>query len=255
MVSDKKLKASFWKVSSLYDTARPSYPSKLIDDILKISKIKKNGKILDVGCGPGTATKLFAKKGYSIIGIDIGKELISLAKKNSPKNASYKAVSFEDVKFRTKTFDLIISAQAWHWIKPKIALSKANELLKDNGYLALFWKFEESEKDIFIQKLIRLYIKYCGKKSGKPKSIINAEKALKETDLFYPYKKKEYHIDMGFTRKKYYDMIHTFSWIINLPIKAKKEFESRLNDLLSKKEDPFTVPFKYTLLIAKKKSK
>jgi SAM-dependent methyltransferase len=251
MASDRKLKSTFGRVSNLYESARPGYPSKLIDDILKISKIKKSGKILDVGCGPGKATKLFAKKGYSIIGIDISKDLISIAKKNS--KASYKTVSFEDAKFKPKTFDVITSAQAWHWIDPEIALPKANKLLKDNGYLALFWKFEEADK--FIRKLIRLYVKYCGKSGRKPTSIRDAESMLKGSDLFYPYKKKEYLVNMEFTREKYYDMIHTFSWIINLSGKAKKDFESKLNDLLSKKGESFTVLFKYTLLIAKKKSK
>lgn len=255
MVTDRKLRTTFGRVSKLYDSARPSYPTKLIDDIIKISGISKNGKILDVGCGPGTATKLFAQRGFTIIGIDIGKDLIAVAKKNSSEfpDVSYQTVSFEDVEFQPETFDLIYSAQAWHWIEPEIAYKKANELLKDEGYLALFWKHEDFEKTEFIQEVTDLFVKHVWKKKRKPMAIKNTENALNENSLFFPYQKKEYYMDIEFTRKKYSQMVHTFSWIINLSGKEKEDFEFDFKELLAKQDETFTIPYKYTLLIAKKK--
>lgn len=48
---------TFQHISNLYDRARITYPTQLIDDIVTYSKIRSNGKILDVGCG--TAFNLF----------------------------------------------------------------------------------------------------------------------------------------------------------------------------------------------------
>ncbi len=44
---------------------------------------KREGKILDVGCGVGTLDFYLAKKNYFISGIDISKQAINIAKKNA----------------------------------------------------------------------------------------------------------------------------------------------------------------------------
>lgn len=49
-----------------YDEVRPGYPEELIEDVISISAIPKDGRILEIGCGTGQATIPFAKCGYSI---------------------------------------------------------------------------------------------------------------------------------------------------------------------------------------------
>ncbi|HYE10778.1 MAG TPA: class I SAM-dependent methyltransferase [Patescibacteria group bacterium] len=48
-----------------------------------IEKIPRDGKILDLGCGPGLYASLLAKKGYSVTGIDISQRSITHAKKKA----------------------------------------------------------------------------------------------------------------------------------------------------------------------------
>jgi SAM-dependent methyltransferase len=36
-------------------------------------------------------------------------------------------------------FDLVCSAQAWHWVDPGVRLHKAHRLLRPGGWLALWW--------------------------------------------------------------------------------------------------------------------
>lgn len=48
-----------------------------------IEKIPKNGKILDLGCGPGLYASLLEKNGYSVTGIDISQRSISHAEKKA----------------------------------------------------------------------------------------------------------------------------------------------------------------------------
>ncbi|MBI4163200.1 MAG: hypothetical protein HY513_05955 [Candidatus Aenigmarchaeota archaeon] len=57
---NRKLKTNFEKVSRAYNRTRLTYPDKLVKDIIKISKLKAGAKILDIGCGTGQMTKLFA---------------------------------------------------------------------------------------------------------------------------------------------------------------------------------------------------
>src|SRR3989338_9614930 len=77
------LKKEFGKNSTLYDEARPTYPSPVINEVINISGIPDNGDDLDIGCGPGRATILFGERGYQVIGVDISEEMIAIARRKS----------------------------------------------------------------------------------------------------------------------------------------------------------------------------
>ena len=67
---------TFDQVADLYLATRPDYPEALIEDVLSHADLKPNDKILEVGCGSGQATKSFAKRGFPIVAIDPGAEML-----------------------------------------------------------------------------------------------------------------------------------------------------------------------------------
>ena len=48
-------------------------------------------------------------------------------------------------------------------------------------------------------------------------------------------------------------MVSTMSWVIALSEEKKKAFDSELSNLIEKQDETFLIPYKHTLLIAKKK--
>jgi len=60
------LRTIFDQAALDYDEVRPGYPEELIEDVISISDIPKDGRILEIGCGTGQATISFARRGYSI---------------------------------------------------------------------------------------------------------------------------------------------------------------------------------------------
>lgn len=80
-----------------------------------IGKIKGK-KVLDAGCGEGYNTRIFAKMGAKVIGIDISKKLIDYAIKEEERNPlgiRYYVSSFTNLKiFKNNYFDLVISTMA-----------------------------------------------------------------------------------------------------------------------------------------------
>jgi SAM-dependent methyltransferase len=254
MVFDRRLKGSFNGIGSLYDSARASYPEKLINDILTIASIS-DGKVLDVGCGTGKATILFAQRNFQVLGVDIGEELIALARENTSQfsNASYQVSSFEEANLKQQSFDLIVSAQAWHWLDPKVAYEKAHDLLKNNGHIALFWKIQEYDKLNFLQDLKKLYVKHCPRYHN-PGAILSSERDLFISPLFCNFEKREYFVDLSYDREKYAQLVSSMSWVIALEGEDRIKFHEELSNLLSKQDETFSIPNKYTLLIAKKKN-
>lgn len=188
----KAQRDSFDEVPREYDEVRPSYPDKLIKDIVYISKIPKGGKILEVGCGTGQATIRFAEQGYSMTCLDIGKNLIKIARekcKNYPKVKIHN-ISFEDWQPEKEAFDLLISGTAFHWISPEIGYPKAAEVLKDTGFIALFWNMPPTPYTGFFQAVQRVYQRFVPEWEdprngpGTEKKILERKNYIDRTGLF-----------------------------------------------------------------------
>ncbi|MGD8625900.1 MAG: class I SAM-dependent methyltransferase, partial [Anaerolineae bacterium] len=113
----------------------------LVDDALALSGIPAGGRIVEIGCGPGNATLLFARRGYRIVAIELGERLAALAAKNcrAYPGVAIENIAFEDWPTEEKAFDLAISADAFHWIPPEIGYPKVARALKDSGSAVFFW--------------------------------------------------------------------------------------------------------------------
>ncbi len=93
-----------------------------------------------MGCGTGQATVPFAERGYAIVALEPGPNLARIARKNLARfeNVEVVQASFEDWTLEPKGFDLVISAQAFHWVDPDARFVKAADALRPGGTLAIF---------------------------------------------------------------------------------------------------------------------
>lgn len=142
----------FDAVAELYDRYRPGYPKEVIEQIITDSGLPERGKILEIGCGTGIATRLLAQRGYRILGIEQGANLAALARETllSFPDVSITVNTFENWPPIRNEFDLVFSAQAFHWIDKKIGYAKAAYLLRDHGCLALLWNmYPKPQSKIF----------------------------------------------------------------------------------------------------------
>lgn len=115
----------------------------LLPEIFEFIKlVKKDGKILDLGCGPGHHSKYFSNLGFNVIGIDLSQEMIEIAKKVSEKS-TFHVMDILDLNFEKDTFDGIwASASLLHVPKKRIksVLIKLNEILTNQGILYISLK-------------------------------------------------------------------------------------------------------------------
>jgi SAM-dependent methyltransferase len=134
-------RVTFNEVASLYDGARPDYPEALFDDLIALSGVPASGAVLEIGSGTGKATLPLARRGFSVLGIELGEQMAALAR---AKLANYPAVrievgAFEEWPLPDAAFDLAVSASAWHWIDPKVGYAKVARALRPAGSLAVMW--------------------------------------------------------------------------------------------------------------------
>jgi ubiquinone/menaquinone biosynthesis C-methylase UbiE len=100
----KNNKTSWNSVAEWYNThlekSADSYQEKVImPNVLRVLDPKPGIKVLDIACGQGYFSRAFTETGATVIGCDISKELIELAKKHSPKNIEYHTTPADDLSF------------------------------------------------------------------------------------------------------------------------------------------------------------
>ena len=79
--------------------------------ILDTQKEKGKLNILDLGCGPGLYTEIFAKAGHNITGIDISKNSIEYAKKSAQDkklDIAYLNSSYLETDLESDKYDLVV---------------------------------------------------------------------------------------------------------------------------------------------------
>jgi SAM-dependent methyltransferase len=136
---DEAGRTSFDRNAELYDAARPHYPEALFDEVVARSGIPAGGRILEIGAGTGKATVPFARRGYSIVALEPGGNMAAVLRRNLAAfpGVAVEVGTFEAWRGAGGSFDLALSAQAFHWVDPAVRCAKAAAALRPGGALAL----------------------------------------------------------------------------------------------------------------------
>jgi SAM-dependent methyltransferase len=148
---------AFGSAAELYDLRRPSYPAQLVDDVISYAHDPESA--LEVGSGTGKATVLFAERGIAVHGLEPSAEMAAVARRAL---TGFDRVVIEEADFERFTrsdgrFDLVFSAQAWHWVSPDVRVALARRALRPGGALALFWNSVDWEGSPHRQALLDAY--------------------------------------------------------------------------------------------------
>jgi SAM-dependent methyltransferase len=133
---ERARRLTFDEVPDLYDRARPTYPSRLFDDLAEL--VAPGAELLEVGCGTGKATISLAERGYRITCVELGERLAAVARRNL---AGYRDVEVVVADFESwpvdRRFDAVVAFTAFHWIDPDRRYERAADLLREGGVLAV----------------------------------------------------------------------------------------------------------------------
>jgi SAM-dependent methyltransferase len=146
-----------------YNKVRPRYPSELIRQVVEVTKLNADSKILEVGCGPATATVGFAPLGFSMTCVEPNPDFFRLAQQNcqSYPNVEIQNTSFEEWTLVEHEFNAVLAATSFHWISPEVGYSKAAKALQEGGHLILLWNKELQPSYEVYQNLSKVYQIYA----------------------------------------------------------------------------------------------
>ncbi|TDU87407.1 methyltransferase family protein [Kribbella voronezhensis] len=129
-----ELRTTFGEDAELYDRVRPTYPPALYDELESL--VGNRPRVLEIGCGTGQATGPMLERGWSVQAVELSPELSRVARAKLPELEVITA-DFDTWPLPAERFDLVLSATAFHWLDPRTRMSRAADLLRPGGVLAV----------------------------------------------------------------------------------------------------------------------
>jgi SAM-dependent methyltransferase len=141
----------FSGLEDLYARYRPDYPAAAIDLILQRCGLGgPNDVLVDVGCGTGISSRLFAARGVPVLGIEPNEEMSQRAERETvpPGRQApvYRTGRAEATGLTDGSVAAVLAAQAFHWFDAPAALLEFHRVLRPGGWVALVWN-ERDETD------------------------------------------------------------------------------------------------------------
>ena len=261
-------------IAGIYEDIRPSYPERLIKDVISKTGLKLDDRVLEIGAGTGKATVQFADKGFRVHAIELGEDMAEILK---DKCTHYPNVSVDVVPFEewncpdNEKYDMIYSAQAFHWIDQKVKYKKCHELLKDNGYLVLFWynpcddnlpatKEIEEKVDKIIEKYVFNYFVNKEKPERRVHDGVSSNDEriaeIETSGLFDLVEKKEYTQEVRNNPSQYLKVIKSvpaFASILDgLDNRTIEKMDDEIIEVINNHGGYISGLFKFSLYISKK---
>ena len=116
---------------------RVPYPAGVVDALVAAEGLDGSGRLLDVGCGPGSLTLLLAPRFAEVTGIDADPEMLTeaarLAVAAEVTNVTWRQLRGEDLPADLGSYRMVTFAQSFHWMdRPRVAAA-VRGMLEDGG--------------------------------------------------------------------------------------------------------------------------
>ncbi len=133
------------------------------DIFIRLGKLKKGRKVLELGCGTGIFTNMIQKTRADITAIDISPFFIKKAKENTiAKNVKFCIENIEHMSFPDNNFDCIIGSSILHHLDNlEKCLVEIKRVLKKGGVF-VFTEPSMMNPHIMVEKNIRFIGKILG---------------------------------------------------------------------------------------------
>ena len=210
---------SFGGAAQNYDTYRPRYPDRLIDDVLAPGA----RRVLEAGAGTGIASIQMIERGAEVLAVEPDARMAAVAQS---KGIPVELATFEEWEPAGREFDVVVFAASFHWVDPAVALPKIRGILNDGGKLALIWNrlrpTNPTRADF--EAIYRDYMDVeTHRGDGNPDEVVDmiAAAGFSVTQRRYPH-------DLHYSAQQWVDIAFTFSNQLILAADKATDLRARL---------------------------
>ena len=143
MNSDFDSKNRFSNRVDDYVKYRPDYPREIISMFHERIGLQPDWKIADVGCGTGISCRMFLENGNEVFGVEPNDDMRQAAIDQFAGQSRFHPIkgSAEATGLSDRSVDLVVVAQAFHWLDKSAAAKEFKRILRSDpgGYVAVIW--------------------------------------------------------------------------------------------------------------------
>ncbi len=144
---------AFGAAAEAYERGRPAYPEAALDWLLPRAPAARL-RVLDLGAGTGKLTRQLAARGLDVVAVDPSAGMLDQLRAACPEVTAL-AGSAEAIPLEAGSVDVVLVAQAWHWVDPAVAVPDVARVLRPGGRLGLLWNCRD-EREGWTRELGRL---------------------------------------------------------------------------------------------------
>jgi SAM-dependent methyltransferase len=133
--------SNFIGTADFYARYRPHYPEEVWDLLTREADLGEVSSVLDLGCGPGTATLALARRVRLVTAVDAEVEMLNEARTAAAAagvaNVRWVHSTAEMFDGEPGAFRLAVIASAFHWMDRPLVAARCHHLLATGGLLAV----------------------------------------------------------------------------------------------------------------------
>ncbi|GLY02915.1 MULTISPECIES: class I SAM-dependent methyltransferase [Actinoplanes] len=134
--------ASFGAAAGAYERGRPPYPEEALTWLLPAGE----PRVLDLGAGTGKLTRQIRARGLDVVAVDPSPGMLGELTRVLPDVPAHVG-SAETIPLPDAHVDVVLVAQAWHWVDAARALPEIARVLTPGGRLGLIWNLRDERTD------------------------------------------------------------------------------------------------------------
>jgi SAM-dependent methyltransferase len=200
----------FGEVAELYELRRPTYPAALFAALLEA--VPGARRALEAGAGTGKATAALARSGLAVEAVEPDPAMAAVARRVcAGLDVTVRAGRFEEWDGEAGAFDLVVSAQAWHWVDHDAGAGVAARALRPGGALAVWWNRPQGTRPGAAWRAVdAVYAREAPELIDKA-SARAAELPAPPADAFAPWERRSFPWTRDYGAREYAELIRTHS--------------------------------------------
>lgn len=121
--------------AAYYVRGRMPYPA-AVADVLREHLGPTRGRLLDVGCGPGSFTLVVAHLFDEVVAVDPDPDMLArAAERDGAGNVTWRRLTAEELPADLGSFDVVGFAQSFHWLDRERVAAVVRRMLRPGGVL------------------------------------------------------------------------------------------------------------------------
>ncbi|HEY5248606.1 MAG TPA: methyltransferase domain-containing protein [Dermatophilaceae bacterium] len=201
-----------------YQRGRPSYPDEAVDWLLRAGA----QRVLDLGAGTGQLTRRLVARGLDVVAVEpsdgMREQLIQAVPGVRVLPGSAESIPLQD-----GAVEIVLVAQAWHWVDVERAVPEVSRVLSDAGQLGLIWNIRDERED-WVAQFGQLMCQGAEQDMGSASPRVGQP--------FGPVERLDVEWIHHFTPPDLLDLVASRSYVITLPADERQALLASVQHLL-----------------------